>query len=165
MTSPWHNQRQLANVLADLLELEQNSTSSCFDWDISELKILRILKIPYWLFDATRPKPPYGWQSLAGSAGKDTVRWAHFGVFSMSHFVLDWTELYDGRDVTNRRIQLTSFGTKNVTSPIGGSNWPLLVQKTWRHQQGDPSDLLWCKKRDVTATSLPNCLWKHSFNE
>ena len=27
----------------------------------------------------TRPKPPYGRQGLAGSWGKDTVRWVHFG--------------------------------------------------------------------------------------
>ena len=34
----------------------------------------------------TRPKPPYGRQGLAGSWGKDTVRWVHFGAFSTSHF-------------------------------------------------------------------------------
>ena len=34
----------------------------------------------------TRPKPPFGRQSLAGSWGKDTVRQVHFKVFSTSHF-------------------------------------------------------------------------------
>ena len=29
-------------------------------------------------------------------------------------------------------------------------NQPPLVQKTWRHSRGGPTDLLWCKKRDVT---------------
>ena len=34
--------------------------------------------------------------------------------------------------------------------PTEGSNWPHLVQKTSRHGQGGPTDLLWCKKLDVT---------------
>ena len=40
------------------------------------------------------------------------------------------------RHVTDRGIQLTSFGPKNVTSLTGGTNWPPLVQKTSRHWQG-----------------------------
>ena len=34
----------------------------------------------------TRPKPPSGRQGLAGLWGKDTVRQAHYKVFSTSHF-------------------------------------------------------------------------------
>ena len=33
-------------------------------------------------------------------------------------------------------VQLISFGPKNVTSLTGGSNWPPLVQKTWRLPTG-----------------------------
>ena len=66
---------------------------------------------------------------------------------------------------------------KNVTSPTGGSNWPPMIQKNvtpptrgsnllpliqrmWRHQQGDPSDILWSRKRYVTAyvNSILHCV-------
>ena len=44
---------------------------------------------------------------------------------------------------------------KNVSWLTGGSNWPPLVQKTLRDQQGDPTDLLWSK--NVTwPTQGPN---------
>ena len=38
--------------------------------------------------------------------------------------------------VTNTGIQLTSFDPKNVTSPTGRSNWPPLMQKTWSSPTG-----------------------------
>ena len=44
--------------------------------------------------------------------------------------------------VINREIQLTSFDPKNVTLPTGRSNWPPLIQKRDRYQQGGPTDLL-----------------------
>ena len=34
---------------------------------------------------------------------------------------------------------------------VRAGTWPPLVQKTWRHWRGAPGDLLWSKKRDVTA--------------
>ena len=51
-------------------------------------------------------------------------------------------QMIEKRDVTDRVIQLTSFGAKNVTLLTGGSNWPPLVQKTLRYRQGDPTNLL-----------------------
>ena len=47
----------------------------------------------------TRPKPSYGWQGLAGSWGKYTVRRVHYKVFSTSHLAptllsLDWILLF-----------------------------------------------------------------------
>ena len=47
----------------------------------------------------TRPKPPSGRQGLVGSWGKDTVRLAHYKVFSTSHFAptalsSDWILLF-----------------------------------------------------------------------
>ena len=77
----------------------------------------------------------------------------HFGVFLTSRLV-------QKRDVTNREIQLTSFDPKNVTLPTGRSNWPPLVQKRDRYQQGGPTDLLWCKKRDRYQQGDPtDLLW------
>ena len=38
------------------------------------------------IINITRPKPPSGRQGLAGLWGKDTVRQAHYKVFSTSHF-------------------------------------------------------------------------------
>ena len=59
----------------------------------------------------TRPKPAYGRQGLDWIFGPGYS----FVVFS-----------------TNRG---------DVTSLTGGSNWPPLTKKTWRHWQGGPTDL------------------------
>ena len=53
-----------------------------------------------------------------------------------------------------------SFDAKNVALPTGRSNWPSLMQKTWHYQQGDPTDLLWCKKCDRYQKGDPtDLLW------
>ena len=69
------------------------------------------------------------------------------------------------RNVMNKGIWLTSFDKKNVTSRIGGSNWPPLIQKTWRHQQGDLTDLLLSKQRVVTnrGIQLTSFDWKKHY--
>ena len=101
-------------------------------------------KVLHRPFINTRPKPPHGRQGLQGLLGKDIVKQVHFGVFSTSHFApmalsLEWIEL---------------SSTMDVTSPTGGSNWPSLVQETWHHRQGGPTDLSWRKKRDVTDRGI-----------
>ena len=113
---------------------------------------------------STRPKPAYGRQGLDWIVGPGYS------------FVVFWT---------NRGIKLTSYGAKtshhqqgdltdllwckNVTLPTGRSNWPPLVQKRDRYQQGGPTDLLDVKIRYWHATltiwcnilRLPLCSWQN----
>ena len=83
---------------------------------------------------------PTAGKAYIGSSGQNTVLW-----WQGDPIDLLWSKKCD---VTDRGVQLTSFGPKNVTSLTGGSNWPPLVQKRDRYQQGGPTDLLWSKKRD-----------------
>ena len=80
-------------------------------------------------------------------------------------------------------VRSGTFWCKNVTSPTGGSNrpsrhvtidkkcdvtnrgssWPPLIQKTWHYQQGDPTDLLWCKMVTLPTgrSNWPPLIQKH----
>ena len=61
--------------------------------------------------------------------GQGTVKRVHFWVFSTSHLIF--------RKVTNRGIQLTCYDPKML-----------------RHEQGDPTDLLWSKNVYVTNRAI-----------
>ena len=114
---------------------------NCILAERSSLGLAGLVFINFWqCFIQTRPKPAYGRQGLD---------W----IFGPKKWCKNVT-------VTNRGVQLTSFDPKNVTLPIGGSNCPLLVQKTWRYQQGGPTDLLWSKKCDRYQQGGPtDLLW------
>ena len=57
----------------------------------------------------------------------------------------------------------TSFGPKNVTSLTGGSNWPPLVQKTWRYSRGGSNwPFRWvdvCPELMVKMVRIPTRCW------
>ena len=99
---------------------------------------------PKWIdFKSTRPKPAYARQGLDRIVGPGYS----FVVFSISRFAPPALSSIDD--------------PKTLASPTGGSKWPPMVQnrgitnrgiqlasfgaKTWRHQKGDQTDLLWCK--------------------
>ena len=100
---------------------EKNSATLHLKWEGHRL---------FELFKRTRPKPAYGRQGIDWIVGPGYS----FGVFSMSQCLTlrlrrSAQLMIQKRYLTNRGIQLTSFGSK-----------------TLRHSRGAPTDLLWSKK-------------------
>ena len=60
--------------------------SLCHSVQVTFIAVMMMMNIKDIIIIITRPKPPSGRQGLVGSWGKDTVRQAHYKVFSTSHF-------------------------------------------------------------------------------
>ena len=126
LSTNWVSSRGSGAGLGRIVEIDVNSF---------RLLLRRHVSTRWWRwwwpskdFLCTRPKPAYGRQGLDWIIGPGYS----FGVFSTSRsrsFEISWRDWKVGPKLTK---------------------WPPLVQKTWRHWHGAPSDLIWSKKRDVT---------------